>query len=104
MYFQNGEGVRVVRLGFSQTRGGTCESFIQPGSVTSTAGLSLSLCIWGATHLSKRCSKAHTFRGHVAELAVKCSYGFAFAASFRIIANRTPAWARRFSKTGVAAF
>jgi len=25
MFFQNGEGVRVVRLGFSQTRGGICE-------------------------------------------------------------------------------
>ena len=38
----------------------------------------------------------------VAEIALTCCYGVAFAASLRIIASRTPPSAMRFSATGAA--
>ena len=45
MCFQNGVGVQVVRLGFPQARGGTCERFSKPKLLTPNAGLSLSLSL-----------------------------------------------------------
>jgi len=52
MFFQNGEGVRVVRLGFSQARGATREVSVQPEDVTSSASLRLPLGTRRATRLS----------------------------------------------------
>jgi hypothetical protein len=101
MFFQNGEGVRVVRLGFSQTRGGIRESLFNRESLHPLHSQLITPHSIRNVFV-RHCSLLHTSKRADAKLSVRCNYGFAFVASLRIIASRIPPSAIRFSATGAA--
>jgi len=101
MFFQNGEGVRVVRLGSRRREEGSASLYSIGNRYIHCA--SELITPHSIRNVSVRhCSLLHTSSPAGTKLTVGCNYRFAFAASLRIIASLTPPSAIRFSATGAA--